>query len=59
MQIDFICPNHLNQKIEWFCLEPECAKRLLCSKCAIQTHEKFHKVEELKNISKCNLQTFL
>ena len=48
MKSTFTCPHHPTEQLTWICLEQSCSTRLLCSTCAVKSHDKFHRVEEIK-----------
>ena len=47
-----VCPNHSDKGIFWVCLEKQCDLRVMCNVCAVKTHDKSHKVDELEKLQK-------
>ena len=52
------CETHPEENQNWVCLEMNCERRLMCSKCAVKIHDKTHRVEELESIKQKGLLSF-
>lgn len=44
------CPKHSDKAISWVCLDINCESRVMCNVCAVKTHNRNHRVEELEKI---------